>query len=187
MRFLIRFLIFGAIFTSIFAADPELEAAFESNFEGGFANSDFIERVVNFAIFAVILYFLLAKRLKNFLNLRALGISERLNEIQNRLKTAKSNKENALKRLHAAKENAAEIILNAKREIYILSKKIEDESSQSIQNMIKNAETSMDFAKKRTRKEVIAEILDEIFRETHINSQSYEKILEKMLDPKGEK
>lgn len=167
MRFFL--LTFGA-FSSVFASmDVQL------------ADTDFLERAINFIIFVAILWFLVAKKAKAFFNTRRDKIAERLLEVQEKLKQAKKNKEQALRKLEEAKEVAAEIIANAKREAYMIAQKMEEQSSIDIENMIKNTENLMEIEQKKMEKEVVSEILEEVFKESKINAAEYVKILEKKV------
>ncbi|MCE3037845.1 F0F1 ATP synthase subunit B [Helicobacter anatolicus] len=162
-------LIFGA-FSSVFASmDVQL------------ADTDFLERAINFIIFVAILWFLVAKKAKAFFAARRNKIAERLLEVQEKLKQAKKNKEQALRKLEEAKEVAAEIIANAKREAYMIAQKMEEQSSVDIENMIKNTENLMEIERKKMEKEVVSEILEEVFKESKINAAEYVKILEKKV------
>ncbi|CBG39693.1 F0F1 ATP synthase subunit B [Helicobacter mustelae] len=158
-----------------------LFGASEHLLEVEFADSDFIARLINFVIFVAIVWLLLAKRMKMFFGERKNKISQKLLEVQERLKVAKSNKEQALRKLEEARERANKILANAKKESYTITQKIEQQSSADIENMMKSVENLMEFEQKKMEKEVVMEVLDEVFGESKINSQEYVKILEKKV------
>ena len=72
------------------------------NSEGG---TDIIPRTVHFLIFAAILYWLIADKLRAFLNGRSDEIATRLSAAQEKVKAAKIEKENALAKVEEAKES----------------------------------------------------------------------------------
>lgn len=149
--------------------------------EVNIADTDMVARVINFVIFAVILWFLVAKRAKAFFGERRNKIADRLIEVQEKLKSAKNSKEQALRKLEDAKERAAEIVANAKKESYMIAQKIEEQSSIDIENMMKSTEALMAFEQKKMEKEVVSEILEEIFSESKLNATEYVRILEKKV------
>ncbi len=89
------------------------------------SQTDIIERSLNFLLFAGILWYFLAKKLRSFLHSKSLEISKRLEEIQAQLKVSKENKKKLLKELEQAKEKAELIISDANKEAYTITQKYE--------------------------------------------------------------
>lgn len=145
------------------------------------AQSDFFARSVNFVIFVAIVWVLLAGRARAFFAARRERISTQLSEVQDKLKTAKNNKEQALRRLEEAKEQATEIISNAKRETYLITQKVEEQSRIDIENMLKHTQSLMEFEQKRMEKQVVDEVLTEVFAQNKLNTQEYVNILQKKV------
>ena len=145
------------------------------------SQTDIIPRSINFIIFVLILWFLFAGKLKAFLQERREKISLQFSEVQDKLKIAKKEKEQALRKLEEAKETAAEIIANAKKESYLVAQKIEEQTRADIEVMMKNAEALMSFETKQMEKEVVMEVLDEVFAENRLDAHAYGSILEKRL------
>ena len=86
--------------------------------------SDFFPRVLNFVIFAALLYYLLANPIKDFFKGRSEDIAEQLNEIEEKLQAAKDEKKEAQTRLDSSEKKAKHIIADAKAEAVILAEKI---------------------------------------------------------------
>ncbi len=145
------------------------------------SQTDLIERSINFILFLIIVWLLLARRTKEFFLARSQKISNQLSEVQEKLKLAKNSKEHALRKLEEAKENAAEILANAKKEAYMIEQKIEEQSRVDIENMIKNTESLMEFEQKRMEKEVVHEVLQEVFLQSKLNTADYVSIIEKKV------
>src|SRR5574344_592361 len=121
--------------------------------EGAETNYDIVQRTVNFIIFAAILWYLLADKIKAFFANRTLGIQSELDKVQDSLKASKDRVAEAQKKLDDAKKISAEIIESAKSDIENLSKNLDE--------MIK-VEIS------KAKKQVVAEILDELLNSENI-------------------
>lgn len=96
---------------------------FASGHEAAGGETDFLPRLVNFIIFAAILYYFVADLIKNFFTGRSKEISSKLEEVQNRLKATKKAKEDAEAAYKAALATAEEIIESAKKRVSAFSKK----------------------------------------------------------------
>jgi len=123
--------------------------------------SDFWPRVINFTIFASILYYLIANPVKSFFTGRKEGISGQLKEIENKLQAAKDEKKEAQTRLDESISKAAEIIEDAKAEAKILSEKIAEASVNELQILEKQLEEKIALEERKAAREVIDEVLSE--------------------------
>ena len=85
--------------------------------------NDFIPRVVNFIIFASLLYYLAANPIKNFFKERKEGIAAQLQEIEEKLQSAKHEEREAQVRLEESQKKADQIIADAKKEAKLLAEK----------------------------------------------------------------
>ena len=123
--------------------------------------NDFWPRVVNFTIFASILYYLVANPIKNFFKERKAGIADQLKEIEAKLQAAKDAEKDALARLDESKKKAEQIIEDAHKEAKILTTKIAENTEQELALLEKQLEEKMTFEEKRSVREVIDEVLTE--------------------------
>lgn len=137
--------------------------------EVDFAKSDFIERSINFVIFAAILWYLVAGRLKAALKARQEGISSQLSFMQDRLAQSKIKKDEALKSLESSKQKAYEIIESAKKEAAIIAQNTKNQCENDIKTLNKNYQERKDFEKRRMKRAVIDDILDELLLKNDIN------------------
>ena len=71
--------------------------------------TDFVARSINFLIFLAIMYYLLAGKVKEFFNSRSGKIRSRLEEVQERLKQTKKDKEEAQEAVVNAQKIADDI------------------------------------------------------------------------------
>jgi len=123
--------------------------------------NDYWPRVVNFTIFAVLLYYLAANPIKDFFKGRKEGISAQLREIEEKLKAAKNEQKDAQARLDESGEKAEQIIEDAKNESTLLAKKISDANTDDLLMMDKHLEEKMTLDEKKSVRDVIDEILNE--------------------------
>lgn len=91
----------------------------------GAVETDIVQRTVNFIIFAGILWYLLADKIKAFFANRTLSIQAELDKVQETLKASQDKVSDAQKKLEEAKKLATEIIEGAKADMIQLNKKLQ--------------------------------------------------------------
>ena len=123
--------------------------------------TDFFPRIINFIIFALLLYYLLANPIKDFFKSRKEGIAAQLREIEEKLQAAKDEKKDAQRRLDESEKKAEQIIDDAKKEAVLLAKKISDANHIELDNMSKNLEEKIALEERKSAREAIDEILSE--------------------------
>lgn len=123
--------------------------------------SDFWPRVINFTIFAALLYYLLANPIKNFFKGRSEGIAVQLNEIEKKLQAAKDEKKEAQNRLDESKKRAEEILADAKAEAILLAEKIANANQNDLALLDKQLEEKISLEERRSAREAIDEILSD--------------------------
>ena len=123
--------------------------------------TDFWPRVVNFVIFASLLYYLLANPIKNFFKGRSEGIAAQLNEIEKKLQAAKDEKKEAQNRLDESEKKAEEIIADAKVEAVLLAEKIATANQNDLALLDKQLEEKISLEERKSAREAIDEILSE--------------------------
>ncbi|QWU79470.1 F0F1 ATP synthase subunit B [Campylobacter novaezeelandiae] len=133
----------------------------------GNGDYDIIPRVVNFLIFIAILYYFIATPLKNFYKNRIFQISSKLDEIQRKLLESKTKKFEMAKKLEEAKIEASNALNHAKKEVEILVQKVKDEAQHEINLLNKYFEEQKNYEIKKIEKEVISQILSELFKESN--------------------
>lgn len=123
--------------------------------------TDFFPRLVNFLIFAGLLYYLLANPIKNFFKGRQAGIESQLKEIEAKLQAAKDEKRDAEERVEEAEARAAQIIEDAKKEAVILAEGIARAGETELEVMDKQFAEKLTMEEKKSAREVIDEVLSE--------------------------
>ncbi len=103
----------------------------------GGTNYDIVERTLNFLLFFAILVYFAAKPLKALYQSRIDRISNKLESIQEKLRDSKAKKDDALKRVEEAKQNANSLIETAKKEALNLAAKVKSDVQNDIINLQK--------------------------------------------------
>ncbi len=123
--------------------------------------NDFWPRVVNFVIFASILYYLVANPIKNFFKSRREGISSQLKEIEAKLQAAKDAEKDAQARLEESDKRAKLILEDAQKDALLLRKKIADANANDLALLEKQLEEKKSLEERKSARETIDEILSE--------------------------
>ena len=123
--------------------------------------SDFVPRLVNFIIFASLIYYLVANPIKGFFKGRSEGISAQLNEIEVKLQAAKDEKKEAQNRVKESEKKAEEILLDAKAEAALLAEKIATANAEELIILEKQFAEKIALEERRSAREVIDEVLSE--------------------------
>ena len=160
---------------------PVLAVASEgAGAEGG---TDIVARTVNFLIFAAILYYLIADKIKAFFSDRTTSVAQELTEIEEKLNSVKTAKEEAVKEAKEAKEKAAELVEIAKKEAQMLAQKIENDTKSEIEHLKKALAERMEIEEKKMTKEVVSEVIDEMFGagKVTLSNDDFVKIIKKKV------
>jgi len=123
--------------------------------------NDFWPRVVNFTIFASILYYLVANPIKSFFKDRKDGISAQLKDIESKLKAAKDAEKDAQSRLEESLKKAESIIEDAKKEAELLRSKVAQASVVELEVIEKQHNEKISFEERKSAREAIDEVLNE--------------------------
>ena len=134
----------------------------------GAVETDIVQRTVNFIIFAGILWYLLADKIKAFFAERSLSIQAELDKVQDTLKASQDKVKDAQKKLEEAKKIATEIVEGAKADIDSVKQKVATAVDTDIANLNKNLEEMMKVETSKAKKEVVTEVLEELLSSENI-------------------
>ncbi len=132
-------------------------------FASGNGDYDIIQRVINFAIFAGILYYLIAQPVKNAYNGRITGIAGKLSSIDEKLRASNAQRDEAIRQVESAKVTAAELGDLVEKEIEILLSKITQDTKNEIEALRRSYEDQKAFEERKITRVVVSEILEELF------------------------
>ena len=135
----------------------------------GAVETDIVQRTVNFIIFAGILWYLLADKIKAFFAERSLSIQAELDKVQDTLKASQEKVKDAQKKLEEAKKLATEIVEGAKADIDSVKQKVATAVDTDIANLNKNLDEMMKVETSKAKKEVVAQVLEELLSSENIN------------------
>lgn len=143
---------------------------------GGGGETDIIERSINFAIFASIMYYLLADHVKNAYKGRIAGIADRLDSIQVKVKESITAKEAAQAKVEEAKANALSLVETSKKEAQLLSEKVTNDTDVELQNLEKSFKERTEIEKRRMARDVVTSVLDDMFDKDSISIDKEELV-----------
>jgi F-type H+-transporting ATPase subunit b len=138
-----------------------------ANSEG--AETDIIQRTVNFVIFAGILWYLLADKIKAYFASRTLEIQSELDKVQDTLKASQAKVDEAAAKLEEAKKLAAETVELAKSEVTALKQKVANAVDHEIAQLNKNFDEKIEVETRKVQRQVVEEILDELLKSDNIS------------------
>jgi len=128
--------------------------------EVSMSNSDFYYRVLNFGIFAGLIYYLVANPIKEFFKGRSADIQNQLNEIKAKLEESKNEAKLAEENLVHSEEKAKEIVTDSNAEAKILAENIAKKNAETIVSLEKHLDDKMEVEKKKMVKATINELLE---------------------------
>jgi len=131
--------------------------------------SDFKYRVLNFGIFAGLIYYLAANPIKAFFVGRSEDISNQLAEIEEKLKASKNEGVLAEENLVKAEKKAEEIIVDAGKEAKLLSSAIAEKNENSLALLDRQVEEKQEVEVKKATKATIDTVLNGGFDNSDIN------------------
>ena len=134
----------------------------------GAVETDIVQRTVNFIIFAAILWYLLADKIKAFFANRTLSIQAELDKVQETLKASQDKVSDAQKKLEEAKKLATEIIEGAKADIDSVKQKVATAVDADIANLNKNLDEMMKVETSKAKRKVVTEVLEELLSSENI-------------------
>ncbi len=140
-----------------------------------FANSDssvhtdIISRSLNFVVFFIIMWYLLASKLRAFFAGRKEGIQAQLDKVQDLLKASEDKTLAAKQKLEDAKILSIKIIEGASSDVKLIEEKVETNTKEEINILNKHQEQRMQSQSKKSKHEALGEVLDELFDDKNIS------------------
>lgn len=127
------------------------------------SETDILQRSVNFLIFAALIYYLLADKLKGFFADRTASIAKSYEDAENKIKEAKAALEEAKAKREEASKLAAELVASAKNDAILQSKKIVEMADEECVRIQKSAAEEKAMIKKKMIIDSIEETLNDMF------------------------
>jgi F-type H+-transporting ATPase subunit b len=133
--------------------------------------TDILQRSVNFTIFAFIIYYLLADKIKFYFTSRKSTIQDSLQNAQDALKASKKRLDEAESKIIEAKRLAGEIIDGAHKEAETLENKIDSEVEQEISKITAQFEERKAIETKKAKREIVKEFLTDVVKDDNTISK----------------
>ncbi|MEA3553596.1 MAG: hypothetical protein U9R39_04215 [Campylobacterota bacterium] len=140
---------------SLFASDANVE-------------TDILERTVNFFIFAAIIYYLIADKVKTFFVDRTKSIQADLDKVQDLLKASEKRVADAKLEIENAKKVAQELVESANNDIDAIKKKVEIAVEQEIAFLSKSFDEKTELETRKVKKEVVQDVLNQLLSNENI-------------------
>ena len=139
-------------------------------------NYDVVPRTINFLIFFGILFFLLKNPIKNAFNGRIQKIASRLEANQQKLKESVELKEQIKNDIETAKIQGVSLVETAKKEIMFAEDRLKSNTEFEIKQLNKTFEEQKDFETRKMKKEIVNEVLEDVFNEKNFSLEQNELI-----------
>ena len=141
---------------TLFASDANVE-------------TDIVEWSVNFFIFAGIVYYLLADKLKTFFGDRTKTIQANLDKVQDLLKASEKKISDARLEIESAKKIADELIESANHDTSYIKQKVEADVESEIALISKSYNEKISIEAKKVKQEVVENILNQLLSDDNFN------------------
>lgn len=145
--------------------------------------TDMMQRSINFLIFAGILYYLIADKVKAYFTGRSDEIKSNLQKVQDRLKQTKLAKQEAEKKVEDAKKIAADILSVSKKENLLLNEKVSAQMDQELQALDTQHQSLLTFEQRQMISDLVEEIMGDLLSDANMpleNDTMKEIILKKV-------
>ncbi|ABB44684.1 H+-transporting two-sector ATPase, B/B' subunit [Sulfurimonas denitrificans DSM 1251] len=132
----------------------------------GNAETDIVQRTVNFLLFAGLIWYLVAEPAKNYFASRSNSIADEMKKVQDKLKESASLKKEVLSKVVAAEKFATDLVVSSKKENKVLNDTIMAQCDDDIEVMIKQQAALMEFEQRKMVRSVVENILGEVLSQS---------------------
>jgi len=130
------------------------------------AGTDIIQRTVNFALFAGLIWYLVAEPAKNYFAGRSQGIADELQKVQDRLNDSIALKKEALGKISDAQKFAEELVVSSKKENKIINDNMMIQCDVELETLSKQHASLKEFEQRRMVRGVVEDILSEVLSQS---------------------
>ncbi len=132
----------------------------------GNAETDIVQRTVNFLLFAGLIWYLVAEPAKSYFASRSQGIADEMKRVQDKLRESASLKKEALAKVAAAEKFAADLVVNSKKENKVINDSIITQCEADLEILAKQQTVLMDFEQRKMVRSVVENILGEVLSQS---------------------
>lgn len=139
-------------------------AAFAS--DGG--ESDIVARLINFAIFAAGMYYLIGDKVKGFFVDRSRGIEADLKKVQDRVAESKIAKQTGEKKVEEARKIAADFLATSKKEGVLLNEKLNEQMLVDLKSLETQQVNLFAFEQREMVSSVVEEMMTDMLSDENM-------------------
>lgn len=136
------------------------------------ADTDIVQRTVNFLLFAGLVWYLVAEPIKEYFNSRSQGIADELKKVQDKLNETLTLKKEALSKISNAEKFAEELEASSKKENKIINDNIMTQCEADLEVLAKQHVSLTEFEQRKMVRSVVENILNETLSQS---SDSFDK------------
>ncbi len=130
------------------------------------ADTDIVQRTVNFLLFAGLIWYLVAEPAKNYFASRSNAIADEMKKVQDKLKESVSLKKEVVAKVSAAEKFAEELAVSSKKENKILNDTIMTQCDADMEVMAKQQVVLMEFEQRKMVRNVVENILSDVLSQS---------------------
>ncbi len=130
------------------------------------ADTDIVQRTVNFLIFAGLIWYLVAEPVKSYFAARSQGIADELQKVQDKLNETIALKKDALAKISDAEKFAEELAVVSKKENKILNDNIMKQCEADIEILSKQHVALMEFEQRKMVRTVVEDVMNEVLSQS---------------------
>lgn len=130
------------------------------------AQTDIIQRTVNFLLFAGLIWYLVAEPVKSYFAARSKAISDELQKVQEKLNESIALKKDALSKITEAEKYATELEITSKKENKMINDKIMIQCESELETLSKQNSSLMDFEQRKMVRNVVENVLSEVLSQS---------------------
>ena len=134
--------------------------------------TDIVQRAVNFALFAGLVWYLVAQPAKNYFASRSQAIADDLKRVQDKLNESISLKKEALEKISEAEKFAEALLISSKKENKIVNDNIMIQCDNELKVVAKQHTILMEFEQRKMLRDVVEETLKETLSQS---AESFDK------------
>jgi F-type H+-transporting ATPase subunit b len=130
------------------------------------AQTDIVQRTVNFLLFAGLIWYLVAEPVKSYFAARSKAISDELQKVQEKLNESIALKKEALSKITEAEKYASALEVTSKKENKLINDKMMLQCESELEILSKQNASLMDFEQRKMVRSVVENVLSEVLSQS---------------------
>ena len=131
------------------------------------AQTDIIQRTVNFLLFVGLVWYLVAEPVKSYFAGRSQNIADEMQKVQDKLKASVNLKKEALAKIDEAEKFVEHLTVSGKKENKMLNDNIMAQCDLDLETLVNHQIHVMDFEQRKAISEVVENTLAEVLEQSN--------------------